>query len=728
MDTNQIKQFKSEIAKMVDEGTLHDAFVALRTFSEGAMTWEITTQIDRLETNYKAMLSYFAGGAPDPERDAVYASITTEIRAIADTLTRQAQMASTSTLYFSTARSLVARPMRSVSSQVSDLYNEIQRLRTDLHSIADSNRTRNAESMAIGIFNTLWVSHPLSTDDLSAATAFIINEDFDPAPRAMAVSALAMGAMEYYDSRRIEALLHIYMAPVSPVVALRALVGAIIVLFRYKRRRLPKRLVEVLATAKDFATWQQDMRLMAIEFMRCRDTERISHKFSTEIMPMLTKLAPEIRDRMNDGEVDIEALAEGENPAWEELLNRDGIADKLREISEIQADGGDVYMSSFGNMKHFPFFMEMANWFLPFTSNHSSVAGVGDGTMAQTLERMPMLCDSDKYSVMMALASAPAAMRDNATAAMAAHGGQMHEMLSELEKVAAATERKAIITNYLQNLYRFYNLFRRKGEFFNPFNHGLDMMAIDAVNDSFDDVETLQLIAEFDIKHKFYEEGAVALQRLDDIAEPDAARAQKIGFCLEKIGNYARAISYYDEAQLLGGGGNWLLEHIAATYRALGEPRRAITALKELSVNKPDDFHTAMVLGNTYIEARMAADAEQQFHKALYLSPESLNARRGLAWAQFLQRKFDDAMLSYDIILADDPKVEDLLNAGHTARGLGKIGAAIDLYSHVVDMNDGKIDSLRKMLQDDAHWLADAAVDTSDTRLILEAISYNKGK
>lgn len=43
-------------------------------------------------------------------------------------------------------------------------------------------------------------------------------------------------------------------------------------------------------------------------------------------------------------------------------------------------------------------------------------------------------------------------------------------------------------------------------------------------------------------------------------------------------------------------------------------------------------------------------------------------------------------------------------------------------------MNDGKIDSLRKMLQDDAHWLADAAVDTSDTRLILEAISYNKGK
>ena len=54
------------------------------------------------------------------------------------------------------------------------------------------------------------------------------------------------------------------------------------------------------------------------------------------------------------------------NPEWENWIDKSGITDKLREMGELQMEGADVYMSTFSQLKQFPFFRQMSHWFYPF--------------------------------------------------------------------------------------------------------------------------------------------------------------------------------------------------------------------------------------------------------------------------------------------------------------------------------------------------------------------------
>lgn len=708
---------------MVNDHRLHDAFHAIRSFSENSLNWETTTEIDLLEQNYRAMLGYFASGVDDPERQQVLADLLCDVRAIADTLARNAMMSEAPQLYFSTARTLAVR-RRSVAATIAALMAELARLRADITTVADPRRTVAAEQLSVELFNRLWTTHPLTTDDLNAATNMVLDTDVPMHYRASAVSALAAGAIEVYDARRAVEMLKIYMAPVEPEIALRALIGFTLIMFRYRRRPIPRRLADAMATAREFPTWSSDICTVTIELIRARDTERITQRMSNDIIPTLNKLAPEIQDRMSGSDTSLDDLAEGRNPAWDDLLERDGLGAKLREMSEIQADGGDVYMSSFSSLKHFPFFSDMANWFMPFTPDHSAAADAETQQFAENLAKMPFLCDSDKYSVLMALASAPSHLREGAARAMHADNGQMREMMSQIEKFTDTGTRKNIVTGYVRDLYRFYNLFRRKGDFFNPFKHGIDLMAIDALSVGVDDIDTLTVIAEFEMRHKFWEEAVAVFKRIYNMAEPDAARAQKIGFALERLGRYSEAISYYEEARMLGSTGKWILEHTGRTYRALGEPRQAIEVLKELSELEPESYSVAVTLGNTYLEARRTDEALAQFHKAVYLAPESLNARRGLAWSLFMTGDHERAAKEYERLVAAEPTAEDYLNAGHTHRAMRHNREAINYYTLSMQKAGQTPEEFETTLSADHTWLAQAGLNTDDDRMFIEAIQY----
>lgn len=725
MKEKEIRKFQSDVALSISRGELHDAFAAMRSFSEGGLTWEITTEIDRLEGNYRAMLSYLSTGADDPERDQVYASIVAEARSIAEVLARHALIAEGSSLYFSTLRRLSARPGQSPATAVAALRAELRRLDADISSIADSRRSVAAENLAIELFDRLWTTHPLTAEDVAAVRDFVLEPGLPEPPRALAVAALSLGALEYYDDRRAEALLRIYIDADSDVVALRALIGFCVFAFRYRLRPMSRRLADVLAAAKDSPRWTSDLKIAAIEFMRTRDTARISDRLSNDIIPTLTKLAPEIKDKFSDG-FDPAEIAEGGNPEWNDLLGRDGLGDKLREMTEIQAEGGDVYMTTFRALKYFPFFREAANWFLPFSTGHSEVASADnfEGTASTQLARLPFLCDSDKFSVMMAMAAAPTGHRDTIFSAMENQASQMHDMLSELEKADEATRRVAVVNSYLRDMYRFYNLFRRKADFFNPFANGIDLMSIDSLAGGFDDTDTLSVIAEFNLKHGFWAEAAQIFKKIDAAEAPDAERAQKIGYCLEMTGNFAGALSFYEEADMLGSSSAWLLGRLARTYRALGEARRAIGVYRRLEELNPDDARTALALGNTLVEARRPDEAEPLFHKALYLDTASKAARRGLAWTQLLNGKLDAAAANYDALIADNPSAEDYLNAGHAARARRQMRDAINYYILSIQTSGKTPTDLAADLVADAAELTAAGIEVADDTLILEAIRY----
>lgn len=93
-----------------------------------------------------------------------------------------------------------------------------------------------------------------------------------------------------------------------------------------------------------------------------------------------------IPEMMKNPKLNLEGLdedAEDHNPEWEEWIDRSGITDKLRELGELQMSGADVYMSTFSQLKQFPFFRKISHWFYPFDPQYQDIAKLSLGNDEQ---------------------------------------------------------------------------------------------------------------------------------------------------------------------------------------------------------------------------------------------------------------------------------------------------------------------------------------------------------
>lgn len=723
MKIEEIKDFRQRTAAKIARGQLHEALSDLSSLNLSVGDARMADRLESLARNYRYMLDYFARGAADPGRDQLLADTSDAARALCDELTRRALMAENPTLYFNTARNCGVRRGESVASLLGDYLAEERRLNEDYASAADPMRRRRAESLMSDLFARIWTTFPLAPAELDALGDFLRRPGERVVAAQLAVSALGLGLMEYFEPARMELLLRVYMDTESEDVAVRALVGFLTAAFRYRRRRLPRPVMDALAAAKDSPRWAADFKAVALEMLRTRDTERVSRKLRDEIYPALMKLGGAFKDKIGDGDLDIQALAEGGNPEWEELLSRDGVGDKLKEMTEMQAEGSDVYMSTFSNLKTFPFFTDIAAWFMPFHDEHTAVASFDglEGSVGEILQRMPMLCDSDKFSAVLAMAQMPGRTR-GMKEAMSMQNDQAREMLSELEKADSDGRRKNRINKYIQNLYRFYALFRRKGEFFNPFAHGINLLEVESVAGGFDDLETLEVIGAFCFRHRLWDEAARILERVDRMAEPVASRSQQIGYCYESMGENDRALARYDEANLLDAGSRWTLRRLAAVWRRAGRPDRAVEYYRALAEQLPDDLPVTLNLGYALTEAGRMEEAEAAFHKAVYLDPASVKARRGLAWAQFVLGKLDAATESYAFVITNDNLTADYLNAGHVARAKGMVPEALNFYKLWMTAGSHSPEQLAEALEQDAVWLERAGLRSADNNLYIETI------
>ena len=63
-------------------------------------------------------------------------------------------------------------------------------------------------------------------------------------------------------------------------------------------------------------------------------------------------------------------------------------------------------MSTFSNLKGYPFFRDIPNWFLPFDTDSQDVARILESSaqdLGEIISLSPMICDSDKYSIVFSL-------------------------------------------------------------------------------------------------------------------------------------------------------------------------------------------------------------------------------------------------------------------------------------------------------------------------------------
>lgn len=729
MNPDDIRSFHTRVQKLIADRRLHDVFEALRAKSERRLTWETTARIDELEKTYAYMLKYLADGINDPERDNLYDRLIASASLLLDEMVREMMFAETPTLYYNTLRYQRIRTEETMQSLIAAYTDEIGRLALDINSIGDPSRNTKAEAMARDIFNRVWTAFPFKRDDTEKIRSLLGDCTKPEYDKEMIAGAIWLGMLEFFDANRLLLLIRLYTdTELSMRIRLIALTGIIFALYRYRRHRLPKDVRDAIAAMKEMPEWHGDIRAAYLEILRTRDTESISRKMRDDLFPGLMELGKEIEKKF-DKRQQLPDLSNPEsmeeNPEWDDIMRRNGLHDKLIEMSEIQHEGGDVYMVTFARLKSFPFFNDVANWFLPFYQEHSAVASADrDSRMSDILAGAPFLCDSDKFSMALSIERMPQMPRESTLSQFDRHRDDFNQMVNELEGKSDDARRRSFLNKYLQNVYRFYRLFRRKGEFYDPLSDNINLLEVPALADDFTDEDTLSVVAEFLFKHKYYHDAFISLEKLDSMSSPTPERYQKMGYCAELEGDIATACDFYEQACLLDENSRWTLKRLAITLRKLNRHERAATYWKRLAEQEPENVGLMLNLGYTLIDCGRYAEAAPLFFKADYHDPGNIKAKRGLAWTQLMSRQFKAAADNYASLMTAEPSATDCLNAGHTAWALGNYRDAIQNYKQCMEKDGNGIEGLLKLLDADKAHLQAIGLDISEIPMIIDSILY----
>lgn len=735
MTTSEIKKYKEKVSALIDKRRLLQAIGEMKAAARGNGAWQPLDKIEHAEQSYAYMLRYVADGVSDPERKSVYNTIVSDLYTALDLLTAYLEKAENSSQYYSTLRLFELTPDPDRISKLIDecaqaeskmaLFNMIESAGIDTET--DHRRLEKAQR---DLFSAIWAKPRLSGGDYAALTQMLDSTSLSSDAKSHAVSAIMLGLLQNFDDRRFDLLMHAY-SDGDMKVSSAALVGLLLGLWTYRNRPLPTKLQARLDALKDTPRWSSDLRTAFLELIRARDTERITKKITNEVIPTMLNLRPEIMEKINNGTIKPDEMASlDENPEWRELLDKNGVTDKLKELTEWQMQGGDVMMSTFSHLKQFPFFNDIANWFLPFTMSHSNIAkSVADmETLGMMLESSSVFCDNDKYSFALALGSVPQAQRDMMTSQFKAQSDNIYEAMGDMANATDPDLRRKAVNLYMQNVYRFFKLYRRKNEFDDPFATSLNLISVLPLASDFDDPALLEVVAEFYFQLGYMQDALDVFGRLEALVPADAPRCQKMGYANERMGRYDKAIKHYQMAELLDSDSVWTIRRLAACFRAIGDSANALKYYKELSARQPDDMNAALLLGYALLEKGDVEAAVQQFYMVEFLDEKSTKSLRPLAWSLFLKGDYEASQKYYDKVANDSPTANDYLNMGHLALAKGDLGTAVARYGESVDARGGDMEAFMRSLADDSNDLKRAGVDADLVAVVADAVASKHQK
>lgn len=728
MAENTIYSLRKSVLDDAVSGRFGRMFDTLDTLVASRPQWADSSRA--LRTQYDALCAYALAGAPDPSRPLMRAEIASGAIELADKALHTSRVEDAPQLYYSKYRfeRLQKESLAQLIGKFEE-YNSVLGLamlagKKDAANDSGESVRKLMEGVLTRIFNRIWTSPEFTPEELSAIEGMLCDDTLPAAAREQMVWALMLGGLEYYQRRRLMLLGKVYSSTENKRVRLAALVAFTLLLWNHRRVPAGIKLSGMIYLMRQRETWAQDLKLVAMQFVKTRDTDRITNKLKSEVFPAMMKLRPDLQ-KLGDISADMDLTSLEDNPEWEELLDKSGLTEKLKELTELQSDGADLMMATFSNLKGFPFFNEVANWFVPFSMDRKDVAdSVSNNlqSLAEIIGASPFLCDSDKYSMIFSFDHIPAAQRKIFTDQIEAQSLNQAELRAgSLD--AGDKKGESIVAVLVQNLYRFFKLFRRKGEFSDPFKAAPDLASLEVFSDILGDAANVRLVAEFYFKRGYYNEALGHFTTLIAASPNDYQLLQKAGYCYSALGDIEAAVEMYSRSELLAPDSLWTLRRLASAYRLLGNHKKALEYYRKVEEKRPDDLNIAYAIGHCLMETGDLKDALKMFYKVEYLAPDSAKSHRPLAWCSFLLGDYEKAGRYYGKILSGNPAVSDYLNAGHLALASGLFNDAVDLYVRSIRMSSA--DDFQRLLAGDMDVLLNAGVDKVMLEIVVDKALYS---
>ena len=733
MTIQEIEKTHQSANQCIGNAEVNDAFKHIKQLADELGRGDLNDELERLHMSYTFMLKYLEQGVMDPQRDEILTSIRQSLYTVNDQCFIGLMEPISPEIFYARRRELGSASLVGIVEEYRDALKELSLVQSvpegqsDNHAILS--RLQQAEALETKLFNRVWSTFPISTDEAGSLKLCISGDILPVHTRCLIVAALMLGLMKFYDENKLLILLEAYSLSEEPEVQLRTLTCAMLAMLTHKKRTSSSKAIQMrLAAMLDTEEFDRDVWGIQLQLARSRNTENVKQRVRNDLIPKIMKMRPDIIDKLKDKDSQVIDLSDIEaNPDWQEWLDQSGITRKIEEFNAMQIEGSDVFIATFAHLKTFPFFKTLSNWFLPFYPAHSAVLenlGASKLALADVVQHAPYLCNSDKYSFCLSLGALPESQRSM----MSAQLEEQNAALNEARQAELPDERRrrmGIVTAFVQDLYRFFKLFSRRREFIAVMDDpGLDMTDCLPIAQVTRDAHVLELLGALYFKNAFYDDAIKCFTRLEGMDDAtDDHIYQKIGFAYQNAGNTDKALTYYKRYELLHEDDAWNMRHIAACYRAQGHYEQALDYYRRAEALSPDNVSLTLTIGHVLLEQNRTSDALQQYFKADLMDGAKHRAWRPIAWCSFLLSDYERALNYYDRIARDDtPSSQDLLNRGHVLLCQGNTQEAIETYRKALQRMDGDTSKFRAAFKGDAMELRLHGVSAVDQALIPDAV------
>lgn len=737
MNHIEIQSKYNEICNFIFRGELTSSIHELRQFANQTKKQYHLNQIDSLQETYANILKHSFKNINDPERDNIYMHLQRSLLELTDAI-KECLLTEISglTIYkmkwsLDRKREMHADEAFSLIQQLTfdSELDEILR-KNDINVSQNGDKSISRQQALRDLFNYLWLTDKYSETENKILETLCFSEKIPWHDKSLIVSAITLSLLRIFDRNKFTAIQNFYYTNEEQVWE-RALIGLLLGFYKYNRRiefypELAK-MIEKIAKTQDI---DKQTESIIIQIFKSKDTEKITKKWEDEILPEMQKMQPLIEKKLDLENIVPEKFFEDKNPDWEQVFeDSPGFLDKLQDFSQMQIEGADVFMSAFSRLKHFPFFNEISNWFMPFykenemIDSHLQQKETNLLPFIEQLEKSHYMCNSDKYSFCLNLQFIPDS-----------HKNMMMEMFNEEMKNIAEIAKdenlinsfavtKSIITQYTQDLYRFYKLYQHKHEFSDIFSWKFDIQNTFFFKKLIHNANVTRNLAEFFLENKHFEQAVELFIALENIEDADIELFEKIGYCFQQTGNYQKALEYYKKAELFDDKKVWIIKKIALCYRYLNQSESALEYYLKAEKYEPENLYILAYIGHTLVRLKRFEEALKYYFKVEYLSPSNDKIQRPIAWISFTLGKFDIAEKYYLKIINVKKNEFDLIHLGHVQWCLRNQQKAIESYREALRILDNDFNAFFSAFNDDIEYLKKFEINPIDISLMKDYLT-----
>lgn len=711
MDSN-LKLF-TDALRMIGEKDLAAALELVLPYIKEHPYVQYTEEVDSVDENFRLMVHYMEQGVDDPMREKMYADMLARLKKAVRNIRNDYRRRNID--FYKDANSHVGAGMpmseKGIRIKLEDFVADVAMLQLE----DETTRKEKAKQLYSehykfiqSLFCSIVVADLWTEEQAANMQQILLSPTVDTMDVLMIVSAIMLATMNNFDINKFNVLVDIYRNAIDGRVRQKALIGWVFSMTSSTDTEEQKLRIASICKNKDTVRELFDFQK---QVLFCMNAEQDTATIERDIMPTLIKNSNLNISRFGITEKEDDPMTDILDPGAQDRAMEE-TEEKFRSIMDMQKAGADVYFGGFSQMKKFPFFWQISNWFTPFYFDHPDLVKVispdNRGFINAMAKKLPF-CDSDKYSFCLALemmaAKLPSALKEMLSSHPNATGRSNEEY-----STPAYIRRK-----YIQDLYRFFKLNNKGNEFGCPLDIGEE-----GGKDS-----RVIFFANPWISQLMPEERADAVQfffrkRQFSIVVALVEECQKNGKVLERellaLANSYMRLRVYDKAMLAfqqlyseQKGGQNVMKGLADSMFMLRMFKEAAEIYAKLMLM--DGRNTAYVMYHSLslINSGEAQKGLEDLFRLDYQHPDNPNLKRALAWGYLMDSKPAEAERIYDRLMGEESIIDsDLLNGAYAKWMQSKNNEAVQL--------------LARYSEDGAHDLAD---DFEADRSLLDL--YNIG-